>query len=64
MAKKKFKEIKTMGKAERDKKLKELRMELVKSQANASKGGSAKIRQIRRMIARMTMLNSENGNMS
>ena len=49
----KEKNIKKMNKEEKQKKLKELKMELIKSRANASKKGSSKIRQIKKMIAQI-----------
>ena len=52
----KFKEIKNLNKQSRDKKLKELKMELVKE--NVSKQGGNKSRQIRKMIARINTLNT------
>jgi len=54
----KAKEIRNMSEEERKKKLGELRLELVK--ARTSKTGSAKIKEIRRMIARMLTLNNSN----
>ena len=42
MATLKFKDIKGMGNEEREKKLKELKLELVKSKAGANKAGSSK----------------------
>jgi len=53
MAKLRFEEIKKMKKDERDKKMKELKMELIKSKANSSKKGSSKIKEIKKMIARI-----------
>ncbi len=52
----KIKDIKNMSKEDREKKLKELRIELIKSKANASKG-SSKTRQIKKNIARIFTLN-------
>lgn len=52
----KNKDIKNISKEDREKRLKELRMELIKSKANASKG-SSKIRQIKKNIARILTLN-------
>ncbi|OGJ12335.1 50S ribosomal protein L29 [Candidatus Pacearchaeota archaeon RBG_16_35_8] len=64
MATLKFKDIKGMGNEEREKKLKELKLELVKSKAGANKAGSSKIKQIKKIIARILMINSKHGNMS
>ncbi len=51
----KTKEIKNMGKADRNKKLQELRMELVKSRSGNTKGNKTK--EIKKIIARMLTLN-------
>jgi len=59
MATLKFGEIKKMTKQEREKKLKELKIELIKSKVNASKTGSAKAKNIRKIIARMLTLSTE-----
>ncbi len=47
-----------MGKEEREKKLKELRLELVKAKVNATKTGNSKASQIRKIIARILTFNS------
>ena len=62
MALLKTKDIKKMNKEELNKKLKELNLELVKSKANASKGGSSKIRETKKIIARILTFNSLNKN--
>ncbi len=54
----KFKEIEKLGKTEREKKLKELKLELVKSKANAQKSGANKAKQIKKIIARIHTLNT------
>jgi ribosomal protein L29 len=53
----KSKEFKEMNKGERERKLKELKLELVKSKVNASKGGSSKIKNIKKTIAQILTLN-------
>ena len=58
MATLKYKEIEKLSKEERKKKLKELKMELVKSKVNVSKTGSAKVKAIKRIIARILTLNN------
>lgn len=58
MATVKFKDIQKMNAGEREKKMKELKMELVKSKANAAKSGSSKSKEIRKIIARMLTLNN------
>lgn len=47
------KEITKMSKSEKEAKLKELKMELVKSRAKAAQGTSSKIREIKKTIARL-----------
>lgn len=54
----KFKELEKMTKNEREKKLSELKIELAK--ASASKNGS-KIKQIKKMIAKINTINSKSG---
>lgn len=54
MPKLKAKEIKKMTKQERKEKLEELKMELLKSKVAASKSGTSKVREIKRLIARIT----------
>jgi ribosomal protein L29 len=53
MAKLKIKEIKNMSKGDREKKVKELKMELMKANTAAEKQGGSKAKEIRRMIARI-----------
>jgi ribosomal protein L29 len=58
----KAKQLKEMVEKERNKKMKELKLELVKAKAAASKGGNSKIKQIKKIIARIhTVNNSEKG---
>lgn len=52
----KAKEIRNMNEEEKKKKLEELRLELVK--ARTAKTGSSKIKEIRRMIARILTSNN------
>ncbi|MCR4327219.1 MAG: 50S ribosomal protein L29 [Nanoarchaeota archaeon] len=47
------KEIREMGKADKEKKLKELKLELIKSRGKVSQGGSLKTREIKKTIARL-----------
>lgn len=54
----KAKEIKKMGKAEREKRSEELKLELVKARVSASKSGSSKIREIKKTIARIFTFNN------
>ena len=57
MATLKAKEIAKMSKDEKEKKLKELKLELMKSKVNTSKGGSSRIKEIKKIIARILTLN-------
>ncbi len=56
MAKKE--DFKKMSKSDRDKKMKELKLELVKSKVSGSKTGTSKVKQIKKMIARILTLNN------
>ena len=53
----KARDIKKMTKDERNKKMEELRMELLKARVNASKTGNSKVREIKRLMARIITLN-------
>jgi ribosomal protein L29 len=53
----KSKEIVKMSKEEKVKKMKELRIELVKAKSTASKKGSMKIKEIKKIIARINSTN-------
>lgn len=46
-----------MSKPEREKKLKELKLELIKSRGNSSKSGSTKIKEIKKTIAKILTIN-------
>ena len=50
-------EIKKMNKDERNKKLKELKLELIKAKVNASKAGTSKVKQIKKIISRIVTIN-------
>lgn len=52
----KYKEIAKMTQEERDKKMKELKMELVKTKAKTSKTGNP--REIKKLIARINTFNT------
>ncbi len=54
----KYKEIKKLSEQDREKKLKELKLELVKSKVNVSKTGSAKVKTIKKIIARILTFNN------
>lgn len=53
----KFKELKKMSKEDRERKLQELKMELIKSRTAGSKTGSSRTKQIKKIIARILALN-------
>ena len=53
----KIKDIENMSKEDREKKLKELELELMKSKVGASKTGSSKIKEVKKIIARILTLN-------
>ena len=57
MAKLKARDIRKMTKDERKEKLEELRMELLKSRVATAKSGNSKVREIKRLIARITTIN-------
>ncbi|MCX6749451.1 MAG: 50S ribosomal protein L29 [Candidatus Pacearchaeota archaeon] len=50
-------EINKMTKDEKNKKMEELKMELLKARVNASKTGNSKVKEIKRLIARIITLN-------
>jgi len=56
MAKIKATEIKKMTSEDRKKKLDELRIEMVKARVSAAKAGNSKVREIKRLIARILTL--------
>ncbi len=60
----KYKQLKELNKQDRDKKMKELKMELVKQKVNASNTGGSKARQIKKIIARINTLNTSEGGLS
>ena len=53
----KSKEIIKMSKEERERKLKELKIELVKSRSNVSKKENMKVREIKKIMARIYSTN-------
>jgi len=60
MARLKTEEIKKMNKNDVEKKIKELKLELVKAKVSASKTGSSKVKEIKKIIARIITLNKPN----
>jgi len=53
-------DIRKMSKEEREKKLKELKIELVRARVNASKTGNSKVSEIKRLIARLLTIEKIN----
>ena len=53
----KTKDLKNMAKEERERKLEELKLELIKSKVGGSKAGTSKIKEIKKLIARILTLN-------
>lgn len=64
----KIKDLQNLSKADTEKKLRELKIELMKAKSSAQKTGSSKIREIKKTIARILTIKSmeknKNGNMS
>jgi ribosomal protein L29 len=56
----KAKDIQKMTSKEREDKLKELKIELIKSKAGASKTGGGRIKEIKKIIARILTINNSN----
>jgi len=57
----KYKEITQMGNEERERKLKDLKIELVKSKTKSSKTGSSNTREIKKTIAKILTFNASKG---
>ena len=55
-----FQEIKKMTLKDRQEKIKELKLELIKERINIGKGGKIKVKDIKRTIARLLTLNRLN----
>ena len=55
-------ELKSMSEKERGNKLKELKMELIKSKVGGAKTGTSRIKEIKKMIARILTLNKAGEN--
>jgi len=55
------KDIKNMTKNDREKKMKELKLELVKSKGTSTKTGTSKTREIKKTIARIFTFNKTEG---
>ena len=54
----KFKDLQKISKDEKEEKLKELKIELIKSKTGASKQGGSKHKQVKKIIARIHTLNN------
>ena len=55
----KTKEIRMMSKEEREKRIGELKMELIKSKINTSKTGGSRTREIKKLIAKLFTFNKK-----
>ena len=56
----KTKDIIRLSKQEREEKIEELKLELIKARVSASKAGNSKTKEIKRIIARIITLNKSN----
>lgn len=56
----KTKDIKEMSNKEREEKIKDLKLELIKEMVNLNKGGKTKIKEIKKTIARLLTFNKLN----
>jgi len=59
MATLKFKDLKKMSMEERNKKMHEMKFELVKARTSAAKSGTSKAKEIKKIIARILTLNTK-----
>jgi ribosomal protein L29 len=59
MSKIKFKDIKAMSQEDRDKRMKELKLELIRASANATKKEKTNKKEIKKLIARILTLNKQ-----
>ncbi len=57
----KYKDITKMSSEEREKKLKELRVTLIKSKAKSTNTGGSNTREIKKTIAKILTFNASNG---
>ena len=56
----KMKDVQKMSKEERMKKIEEMKYELVKAKANATKTGNSKAKEIKKIVARILTFNNQN----
>tara|TARA_Y100000310_G_scaffold162281_1_gene162282 strand:+ start:73 stop:267 length:195 start_codon:yes stop_codon:yes gene_type:complete len=54
----KFKELSQLSKPDIEKKISELRIDIVKARVTASKGGKVKMKELKKTLARLLMLKS------
>ena len=63
----KIKDLQNLSKTDKEKKIKDLKIELMKAKSSSQKTGSSKIKEIKKTIARMLTIKSmeenKNGNM-
>jgi len=57
----KYKEIAKLNKEDREKKFKDLKIELVKSKAKSTKAGNSSTREIKKAMARILTFNTSKG---
>lgn len=57
---KKFLELSKLSKEEINKRIDSIRLDIVKGRVTASKGGKVKMRELKRTLARLLMLQSRN----
>jgi ribosomal protein L29 len=57
----KYKELKNMNKEDREKKMTDLKIELVKSRARSAKAGNSSTKQIKKEIAKILTFNASKG---
>lgn len=57
MATLRMREIKSMGKDEREKKIRELKIEMIKAKSSSSKKGGMKVKEIKKIMARLYSTN-------
>jgi len=53
----KYKELSKLSKADIKNKIEDIRLDLIKAKVTASKGGKVKIRELKKTLARLLMLN-------
>jgi len=56
----KFKQLSQLNKEDREKKLKELKLELVRAKSTSAKTANAKAKEIKKIIARILTFNTAN----